>query len=152
MLRFGGTHLWSPKRALHFKYWNEKGMSKRGPNTTACYIKIHVFLSFCPFFPMVCSSSLETRKSLTLTTPGTQCAPPLYLPQSVLRRSDHICRKYPFVIPPSFTTWVSSLSVLIVTRKCSISLLFYFNVIVWAHVEDSCGLPAHAVWDLGKRK
>ena len=62
---------------------------------------------------------------------------PCSLPLRVLRRSDHICRKHPFVVPPRAKKWIFLLCSTIVIRKCQISFLLYFNITTFAHVYES---------------
>lgn len=62
---------------------------------------------------------------------------PCSLPQCVLRRSDRICRKHAFVVPPRAKKWIFLLCSSIVIRKCQVSFLFYFNITTFAHVYES---------------
>ena len=62
---------------------------------------------------------------------------PCSLPLCVLRRSDRICRKNPFVVPPRVKKWIFLLCSSIVIRKCQISFLLYFNITKFTHVYES---------------
>lgn len=74
---------------------------------------------------MVCSSSLETRKSLTLTTPGTQCAPPPVSPTERLKK----IRSHLSQISFCYSAKLYDVSIIIVRFDCHQEVSYFTSVL-----------------------